>query len=202
MKILLKLRVCQLKQRTDLWYRNTSFFSKQKKETLFLQMNLLFRILYCIRTFGKIQHVVEKDVKMHWSIARGRYSVRSIYLQQWGHVLQQDGSGPLFVLFGYCVVFLRPFQLLFPPCQRAPCELQDEKHTEVSWNRNFQIYHIIMMHKTSENSKNVQAVTLSSSHTKNFYFTFTLDKKKKKHPSANMRKQKPFTFRLFWWKMP
>lgn len=31
-KILLRLHVCQLKQRTDLWYRNTSFFSIKKKK--------------------------------------------------------------------------------------------------------------------------------------------------------------------------
>lgn len=33
-RILARLHVCQLKQRTDLWYRNTSFFSETTKKAL------------------------------------------------------------------------------------------------------------------------------------------------------------------------
>lgn len=44
-------------------------------------------------------------------------------------MLQQDGPGPLFVLFGYCVLLFWPFQRLFPRCQWAPCELW-----ETHWN--------------------------------------------------------------------
>lgn len=125
MRILLILHACQLKQRTDLWCKNTSFFSRKKKHEHDHLYVLYKRELFVLWEWCNGCYGDQGQLNMHWCISWHVSSERRIYLEQRGHVLKKDGPGPLFVLFSYCVLIIWPFLWLFPRCQRTPCELQE-----------------------------------------------------------------------------
>lgn len=79
-KILLRLHVCQLKRRTDLWYRNTSFFSiKEKKKSILGDLCVLKKKSFALLQLVLLNCCFKNDAKscfrdqghayMHWCIA-------------------------------------------------------------------------------------------------------------------------------------